>query len=44
MLTRAAVVKALLNNLVDLGVDASVRRLFVIDNSNPMRSTSEHVG
>ena len=39
----AAVVKDLLNSLVDRGVDASVQRLFVIDGSKAMRSAIEQV-
>jgi putative transposase len=39
----AAVVKDLLNSLVDRGVDASVRRLFVIDGSKAIRAAIEQV-
>jgi transposase-like protein len=37
------VVKDLLNSLVDRGVDASVRRLFVIDGSKAIRAAIEQV-
>jgi len=39
----AGVVKDLLNSLVNRGVDASVRRLFVIDGSKAMRAAIEQV-
>ena len=39
----AAVVKDLLNGLVERGVDASMQRLFVIDGSKAMRSAIEQV-
>jgi putative transposase len=39
----AAVVKDLLNSLVERGVDASERRLFVIDGSKAMRAAIEQV-
>ena len=39
----AAVVKDLLNSLVDRGVDARVRRLFVIDGSKAIRAAIEQV-